>query len=448
MRPLPWLLADVALWSVAFAACLGLLVLVRNGSSLPNSSVFVIPCAMSLLAGWLVGAYDRDTDFVSLRFASESLIAGLAATALGAGGVALFGSYGLPGQPSRFLLMAAPMVFTGLSVMARRRLLGSFLESQRLRLVLIGAPRDQERLEAGLRLAGRGYSLARLDPTNLNRAALESSLQGDAPAEADPTYSSLALVLGPDAAERLGKLTPVLASLHASGVPVYSWQSFWMQRLRMLDLSDNPTHWLFERDFRHLHHSAFWQLKRLLDIVVAVTSLIVTAPLCAIVWMAIRLDSQGPAFFRQPRVGLRGREFSICKFRTMRLHSEKAGSTTTLDDPRITRLGHFLRRTRIDEIPQLLNVLRGEMSLVGPRPEWTVCVAEYEEQLPGYHLRHLAKPGLTGWAQVNYPYGAGLEDAACKLAFDLHYVTHASLVLDCSILLKTLYVVFGRIGGR
>jgi len=150
----------------------------------------------------------------------------------------------------------------------------------------------------------------------------------------------------------------------------------------------------------------------------------------------------------QPRAGFRGREFSICKFRTMRLHAERDGTTTAPGDGRITRLGHWLRRSRIDEIPQLFNVLRGDMSLVGPRPEWTLCVAEYEDKLPGYHLRHLAKPGLTGWAQVNYPYGEGIEDAACKLSFDLHYVTHASLVLDCSILLKTLYVVIGRIGGR
>lgn len=448
MRPLPWLVADLALWALAFGACLGLLIVVRNGSSLPNSSVFLIPCTISLLAGWLVGAYDRDTDFMSLRFSSESLIAGVAATIVGAGGVALFGSYGMPGQPSRFLLMAAPMVFTLLSVLARRRLLGSSLEGEAMRLVLLGDEAARDRLESGLQLAGRGFRLLRLDTAGLDRPTLEAHLH--APELEGPAtgLAATAIVLGPDSSGRLAGFAPVLASLHASGVPVYSWQSFWSQRLRMLDLADDPTQWLFERDFLHLQASAFWQLKRLLDLIVATVGLVLTAPLCALVWLAIRLDSPGPAFFRQQRVGFRGREFSICKFRTMRLHAERDGSTTAPGDPRITRLGHFLRRTRLDEIPQLYNVLRGDMSLVGPRPEWTICVAEYEDKLPGYHLRHLAKPGLTGWAQVNYPYGEGIEDAACKLAFDLHYVTHASLVLDCSILLKTLYVVIGRIGGQ
>jgi lipopolysaccharide/colanic/teichoic acid biosynthesis glycosyltransferase len=216
----------------------------------------------------------------------------------------------------------------------------------------------------------------------------------------------------------------------------------------MLDLGCDPTQWLLSQEFRHVETSAFSQIKRLMDIGLAGTALIVTAPLCALVWIAIRLDSPGPAVFRQQRIGLRGREFTIFKFRTMTLNAEKAGATTTVGDARITRLGHLLRRSRIDEIPQLINIVRGDMSLVGPRPEWTVCVNNYQDVLPGYHLRHLAKPGLTGWAQVNYPYGEGVEDAAHKLAFDLHYVTHASLVLDCSIFLKTLYVVLGRIGGR
>lgn len=448
MRPLPWLLVDLVLWSLAFGACLGLLVLVRNGSALPNASVFLIPCTISLLAGWLVGAYDRDTDFVSLRFSSESLIAGVAATVVGAGGVALFGSYGMPGQPSRFLLMAAPMLFTILGVLARRQFLGSRHEGEALQLVLLGDEKSRQRLADGLKLAGRTCGLVRLDPGQLDRATLEAHLHRPHGTGAGSSGAPTVLVLGPDASDRLSAFAPVLASLHASGVPVYSWQSFWTQRLRMLDLAHDPTQWLFERDFLHLQASAFWQLKRLLDLVVSTAGLVLTAPLCALVWLAIRLDSPGPAFFRQQRVGFRGREFSICKFRTMRLHAERDGTTTAPGDDRITRLGHWLRRSRIDEIPQLFNVLRGYMSLVGPRPEWTLCVAEYEDKLPGYHLRHLAKPGLTGWAQVNYPYGEGIEDAACKLAFDLHYVTHASLVLDCSILLKTLYVVLGRIGGR
>jgi lipopolysaccharide/colanic/teichoic acid biosynthesis glycosyltransferase len=184
------------------------------------------------------------------------------------------------------------------------------------------------------------------------------------------------------------------------------------------------------------------------DIVLAATALLITFPILLLAGIAVRLDSAGPALFRQQRVGFRGIPFVIYKFRTMRVNSEADGTTTTPGDSRITRLGHFLRRSRIDEIPQLLNVLKGDMSFVGPRPEWTVCVDLYEQQLPYYHLRHLAKPGITGWAQVNYPYGQDVYDARNKLSFDLYYVTHASLVLDLTILLKTFYVVLGRIGGH
>ena len=128
--------------------------------------------------------------------------------------------------------------------------------------------------------------------------------------------------------------------------------------------------------------------------------------------------------------------------------SEAAGTTTASNDVRITRVGKYLRQTRIDEIPQLWNVLIGDMSIVGPRPEWSVCVRNYEDKIPCYHLRHLVKPGITGWAQVNYPYGADVDDARKKLAFDLFYLSNASPTLDFCIILKTVYVLFGRVGGR
>jgi lipopolysaccharide/colanic/teichoic acid biosynthesis glycosyltransferase len=443
---MPWALIDVALWILSFVACLGFVNIARSGSSFPNISVILIPFSVSLAAAWLIGAYDRDTDFASLRFSAESLLAGLAATILGAAGVVLFGSYGLSGQPSRFLLLAAPLIFAGLSVVTRRTFAGRTHGRSHLKLILLGDPEAEIRLCHGLGLRGRSFDLMRIDPHGLPPDSLQGRLDalvwsGQASPEIAPK-----LILSPGAEAVVGGA--ILAHLHVTGLTVYTWQSFWSQRLRMLDLGCDPTQWLLSQEFRHVETSAFSQIKRLMDIGLAGTALIVTAPLCALVWIAIRLDSPGPAVFRQQRIGLRGREFTIFKFRTMALNAEKAGATTTVGDARITRLGHLLRRSRIDEIPQLINIVRGDMSLVGPRPEWTVCVNNYQDVLPGYHLRHLAKPGLTGWAQVNYPYGEGVEDAAHKLAFDLHYVTHASLVLDCSIFLKTLYVVLGRIGGR
>jgi lipopolysaccharide/colanic/teichoic acid biosynthesis glycosyltransferase len=163
-----------------------------------------------------------------------------------------------------------------------------------------------------------------------------------------------------------------------------------------------------------------------------------------LIFGAIRLESRGAAIFRQARVGLGGRVFTMLKFRTMREAAE--GEIYTRErDGRVTWLGALLRRSRLDELPQLWNVLRGEMSLMGPRAEWIKCAEIYEKQIPNYHLRHLVRPGITGWAQINYPYGESLEDAVEKLRFDLYYIRHFSLLLDWSMMLKTVHVMlFGK----
>jgi lipopolysaccharide/colanic/teichoic acid biosynthesis glycosyltransferase len=159
--------------------------------------------------------------------------------------------------------------------------------------------------------------------------------------------------------------------------------------------------------------------------------------------IAIRLDSAGPVIYRQPRVGLGGRIFMCLKFRSMRTDAERDGVArwATKDDPRVTRVGAFLRKTRIDELPQLFSVLRGEMSLVGPRPERPSFVDQLKEDIPFYELRHSVKPGVTGWAQVRYHYGASLDDARRKHQFDLFYVKNNSLFLDLLVLIETVSVV-------
>ena len=450
------LTGDILVWMGIFSACLGLLHVFAHGSNLPNASVVGIPLGVSLLSSWLVGAYDRDNDFRSLRFASEFLIAGLFATIFGAGLVALFGSYGSTQMASRFLLLATPFVFTLVSLYGRRVLAGrSDWDSTGVRRVLLlGSPEEAAALQRALELAGRPAAVERLDPAQATPAALSDYLltRATAPESPDPASPGAvplgAIVLGLSADPLLTGLSPFLVSLHTTRLPVYTWPAFWRQRVRMHDVHDPSTAWLFDRDFRLTTTSVYWHVKRLVDIVLAAAALLLTSPILLLAGIAVRLDSPGPALFRQQRVGFRGKPFVIYKFRTMRVNSEADGTTTTPGDARITRLGHFLRRSRIDEIPQLINVLKGDMSFVGPRPEWTVCVELYEQQLRYYHLRHLAKPGITGWAQVNYPYGQDVDDARNKLSFDLYYVTHASLILDCTILLKTLYVVLGRIGGH
>ncbi len=188
-------------------------------------------------------------------------------------------------------------------------------------------------------------------------------------------------------------------------------------------------------------------LKRVFDVSFALLLLLLAAPLLAIIALAIKLDSPGPVLFRQIRVGLHGETFVIYKFRSMRQDAElETGPVWTGErDERVTRVGRLLRKFRLDEILQAINVLHGEMSLVGPRPERPYFVDRLEQQIPFYNLRHYVKPGITGWAQIMYRYGASVEDAHEKLQYDLYYAKHKSLGFDAGILLKTIRIVlFGR----
>jgi exopolysaccharide biosynthesis polyprenyl glycosylphosphotransferase len=184
--------------------------------------------------------------------------------------------------------------------------------------------------------------------------------------------------------------------------------------------------------------------KRLMDLVLAGVGLLILAPLFPFVALAIRLDSPGPVFYRQIRSGRAGRPFAILKFRTMSTDAEKDGQArwATEDDPRITRVGRILRKTRVDELPQLHNVLRGEMSIVGPRPERPEFIEQLEQDIPFYRTRLMVKPGLTGWAQIHYRYGSSVEDALIKLQYDFHYLRCWSLWLDLYVIFRTFGVAF------
>lgn len=187
---------------------------------------------------------------------------------------------------------------------------------------------------------------------------------------------------------------------------------------------------------------------RLADILVSVCLLGFLSPLLLVLVAMIRLDSSGPAIFRQQRLGLGGKPFTILKLRSMNAHAEAGGPVwASVGDPRITRMGRFLRSTRLDELPQLLNVLKGDMALIGPRPEREHFTDQLTAQIPLFRSRLLVKPGITGWAQVNLPYGASVEDARAKLAYDLHYVQHRDVRMALRILSRTALVMLSR-GGR
>lgn len=188
--------------------------------------------------------------------------------------------------------------------------------------------------------------------------------------------------------------------------------------------------------------------KRVIDIVLSLTLLILTGPLMAIIAAVIKLDTPGPAIFSQERVGFRGRKFTVYKFRSMRQDAEKQTGPTWAkeNDERITAIGRFLRKSRLDELPQFFNVIKGEMSFIGPRPERPYFVELLKGKIQYYDVRHYVKPGITGWAQVMYPYGASVEDAYQKLQYDLYYAKKVSIAFDLLILLKTIKVVFAGKG--
>ena len=189
--------------------------------------------------------------------------------------------------------------------------------------------------------------------------------------------------------------------------------------------------------------------KRWLDIASSALSLILSLPLCLLVALVIKLDSSGPVFYRQERVGQDGKTFTMLKFRSMRNDAEENGPKwAAINDDRITRVGRFIRKYRLDEILQMINVLKGDMSFIGPRPERPIFVDKFAREIPYYPRRHVAKPGISGWAQIRYPYGASKEDALGKLKYDLYYIRHFSIFFDISIILETGKVVLLGKGSR
>jgi lipopolysaccharide/colanic/teichoic acid biosynthesis glycosyltransferase len=180
-------------------------------------------------------------------------------------------------------------------------------------------------------------------------------------------------------------------------------------------------------------------LKRVIDVAAALAGLLITGSLFPLIAAAIRVESRGPSIYRQQRVGVHGRVFTLFKFRTMWQDAEANGARWAAPgDPRVTRFGRLLRRTRIDELPQLWNVLRGDMSLVGPRPERPEFVERLAQAIPHYRERNLIKPGLTGWAQIQYGYGASVEDARRKLCYDLYYLKHRCTDFDFAVIFRTI----------
>ncbi|MBB3033036.1 TIGR03013 family XrtA/PEP-CTERM system glycosyltransferase [Alteriqipengyuania lutimaris] len=406
---------------------------------------FVIICWLSLVA---IGLYSPEA-LRSPRYAfARSLVA------LSVGGIALAViDFILPtvGFWRSTLLYALGLAafFIG---MVRIALSHAFdRERFKRRVVVLGAGARAARLKAMAQCEDAGFAIVgfiamseahRILPEAVNRDQL-----GDLGAYVARLRASEVVL----ALEERRNALPLadLLRVRTRGVPVHEVSSFLERETGRVDLDTLNPSWLIFSDGFSAGRRYSSIAKRLFDILVSGLLLLVTFPVIALFAVLVKLDSKGPAFFRQQRVGLYGRRFSVIKLRSMRTDAEKDGAKwASENDPRITRIGRFIRKVRIDELPQTWSVLKGEMSFVGPRPEVPQFVNDLDDKLPYYAERHMVKPGITGWAQINYPYGASMEDARHKLEYDLYYAKNYTPFLDLLILLQTLRVILFPSGAR
>ncbi len=326
------------------------------------------------------------------------------------------------------------------------------LEGLKRRVLVLGVGRRAARIEALEREdRARGYVCIGFVPLSDSEPQIASSenIWGNM------SLAELAVEQGADeivvAVEERRGGTPVNALLACklAGIAITDYSTFWERETGKVDLETLHPSWLIFSD-GFVGGQAQAAAKRVFDIVSSLILLLFALPILGLAAAAVRLESPGGVLYRQERVGLNGRPFMLLKFRSMRADAERDGvpQWAAVNDSRVTRVGAFIRKVRIDEIPQIFNVLRGDMSFIGPRPERPFFVEELRQAIPYYFERHRVKPGISGWAQLNYPYGASVEDAREKFQYDLYYIKNYSLFLDIIVLIQTVRVIFFPQGVR
>jgi len=417
----------------------------------------LVPWILVVGTLYLIDGYKTRTDMISVDYTSLHSIA--LASALLITLLITFAVFpdGYRLQGSRAVIAIGMLSLLTISLGYRRFIYQRRTESERDRIIVFLGDRasaEHFRTECGRHALPHTVVYSIIDDTSSApfhfpqsqtlkpcEEVIESIGAGTLPVEA--------IVLKESGRSLNAELSESLVQLYFRGIPTYTLELFNQVYWRKIPLYRLNQTWLFQEGFQIAREPVFDRIKRVSDVAFASIGLILAAPLLALAALAIRVEDGGPVLFRQNRVGKNRVLFQAIKLRTMRNTpaAAPAGDTryTQLEDPRITAVGRFLRSTRIDEVPQLWNVLVGQMSLIGPRAEWDRLVNDYERAIPCYHFRHLVRPGITGWAQVNYPYGANLEDTQRKLEYDLYYIRHFSFFLDASIVLKTIHtMLFGR----
>ncbi len=372
----------------------------------------LIQLGVIVTALYFVGGYDRTVEKLTLGYAAEHILALIAAAVVSAMLIYSAATFDQTMKPSRGVLLYEAY---------RNSPNGQQLEFVDVNDQRVGQP-----------IAGEGSPIV--------QGNLASKLNN-----LGKRYSGI--ILAEKASSLSTQLLERLVHAQFQETRVYTLESFYETQWRYLPLGIIDPFWPLQSGFQLARTSPYHYLKRLFDVAASVTALIISAPLFVLTPLLIWIEDGSPVFYRQERVGRDGRRFVLFKFRTMRRRSDDADEDiyTRKDDRRVTSVGRWLRKLRLDELPQLWNALKGDISLIGPRPEWSKCAERYEQTIPFYHFRHLVKPGITGWAQVNYPYGESDEDAVEKLKYDLYYIRHYSLKLDAMIVLKTLYtMLFGK----
>jgi exopolysaccharide biosynthesis polyprenyl glycosylphosphotransferase len=448
--------------------------------------VEVIQLATIVQALFIIGGYNPRTETRGLAYTAEHILALLCALGVSALVIYVAATYDHSMKPSRFAILSSFLVFIPASLFYRRWLRTHVTAAMASRAFLVlgcgkiaadfyrayyASPNNQglefvdlEGTHAGERIAGAGSPL----------------IEGDLSAKLDDMSRRYSGIIVAERADRIRPdLLDRLIRTQFQHIRVYTLESFYEAHWRQVPAHSIDPFWPMQAGFQLSRTSPYHYAKRMFDIVLSGLLLVICAPLMAALAGLIWLTSGRPIIFKQPRVGRDEAVFTAYKFRTMRnesgvggRRSEDRGQGTEVreadineaeirgqrsevreadiytreNDPRILPVGHWLRKLRLDELPQLWNVFSGELSLIGPRAEWVECAVRYRDKIPFYHFRHLVKPGITGWAQVNYPYGESEEDAMQKLTYDLYYIRHYSLKLDAMIVLKTIYTMFAGKG--
>ncbi len=413
---------------------------------LPQLLSYALALEIAMVA---VGVYSAES-LQSIRYAAVRLTV---ATAIGV--LALSAIFFL--VPALSLWRSNLFYAMGITIVALiflRILLGKTLGSQafKRRIVVLGAGPRAERLKQLARRSGAGFAVVGYVSMSETNRVIPEAISRDAIynlADHVVLLNASEVVL---ALEERRNALPLkdLLRIKTTGVHVNDTSTFLERETGRVDLDSVNPSWLIFSDGFSSGRMLSGVFKRLFDIIASLALLVLALPLIALTAIAVRLESKGPAFYRQQRVGLYGVHFDCLKIRSMRTDAEVAGTAVWAEknDPRITRVGNIIRKLRIDELPQCWSVLKGEMSFVGPRPERPQFVEDLETKLPYYAERHMVKPGITGWAQINYPYGASIEDSRQKLEYDLYYAKNYSPFLDLLILLQTLRVVLWPDGAR